>query len=346
MPPFVESLLEPFVSLFGPSHRVHLPYVLASLGFVVVAWLAARGRPGRAPLRRWLFPRRIFFHPSSRFDVAWCAMRGVVHALLVWPFRIGAIGVAMAVAGFAVEHVGRSGLTAPADRTWLFVAFTVALFLADDFTRFAVHRLMHAVPALWEIHKVHHSAEVLTPLTLYRVHPIESALNQARAVLTTGVVTGIFVWLYPGKLRALEILGVDAIGFAWTMAGASLRHSQAFVAWPAPLERLFVSPAQHQLHHAKFGAKSMNYGSALAIWDLAFGSLRIATHEKPPRIGLVRAEKNHARGLASALVDPVLAALSTVVRRDLRRRPFRAPAEKGATPLPPAPAPRATALRS
>ena len=321
MPPLVESLIEPFVALLGPSHRVHLPYLVCSVGFVTLAWIVARRRVARASLGRWLFPRKLFFHASSRFDVAWCVVRGLVHAVLVWPFRVGALGIAMVIAGFALEHVGRSGLVAPADRTWLFVAFTVALFVADDLTRYAVHRAMHAVPALWEIHKVHHSAEVLTPLTLYRVHPIESALNQARGVLTAGLVTGVFVWLYPGKLRAIEIFGVDAIGFLWTMAGASLRHSHAFVAWPAPLERVFVSPAQHQLHHAKFAKVSSNYGSALAVWDLLFGTLRVATDERPPRIGLVLGERNHERTLLSALVDPVRASLARIVGRDLTRRP-------------------------
>ena len=35
---------------------------------------------------------------------------------------------------------------------------------------------MHRVPALWEFHKVHHSAEVLTPLTEWRQHPVELML--------------------------------------------------------------------------------------------------------------------------------------------------------------------------
>ncbi len=339
MPPLLESLIEPFVALFGPSHRVHLPYLACSVGFVTLAWLFARRRAACASLGRWLFPRKLFFHASSRFDVAWCVMRGLVHSVLVWPLRIGALGVSMAIAGFAVEHAGRSVLDAPVDRTWLFVAFTVALFVADDLTRYMAHRAMHAIPALWEIHKVHHSAEVLTPLTLYRVHPIESALNQARGMLTTGLITGVFVWLYPGTLRAIEILGVDAIGFLWTMAGASLRHSHAFVTWPGPIERVFVSPAQHQVHHAKFAKVASNYGSALAIWDLAFGTLRIATHEKPPRIGLVRSERNHERTVVSGLVDPVRAALSRLVGRDLTR--LRPP------PLdPPRRAPRTTPERS
>jgi len=320
MPPFFEALTEPLVALFGPSHRVHGPYLLASALFVVLAWALARGRRGRASLRRWLFPRRLFFHASSRFDAMFCVARGLLHALIVWPFRVTAVGVAMALVGLAVEHVGPSPLPPPSDRRGLFVAFTVALFVADDLTRYLVHRAMHAVPALWEIHKVHHSAEVLTPLTLYRVHPLESAWNQVRGVLTTGVVTGVFVWLFPGKLRALEILGVDALGFVWTMAGASLRHSHAFVAWPAPIERIFVSPAQHQLHHAKHGVVGRNYGSALAVWDLLFGTLQVATHARAPRVGLVRSERNHSRAVLSALVDPIRAAGARLFRRPLPPR--------------------------
>jgi sterol desaturase/sphingolipid hydroxylase (fatty acid hydroxylase superfamily) len=37
------------------------------------------------------------------------------------------------------------------------------------------------------------------------------------------------------------------------------------------LEKMFISPLQHQLHHSEqYGRK--NYGSMFAIWDLIFSS--------------------------------------------------------------------------
>ena len=49
---------------------------------------------------------------------------------------------------------------------------TVTLFLAYELGYWLNHYVPHRVPFLWEFHKVHHSATVLTPLTNFRVHPV------------------------------------------------------------------------------------------------------------------------------------------------------------------------------
>jgi sterol desaturase/sphingolipid hydroxylase (fatty acid hydroxylase superfamily) len=41
---------------------------------------------------------------------------------------------------------------------------------------------MHRIPVLWEFHKVHHSAEVLTPISLYRAHPVDTWFSFGSAV--------------------------------------------------------------------------------------------------------------------------------------------------------------------
>ena len=45
---------------------------------------------------------------------------------------------------------------------------------------------MHRIPFLWRFHQIHHSAEVLTPLTFHRIHPVESLLYDVRGALVTG----------------------------------------------------------------------------------------------------------------------------------------------------------------
>ena len=44
----------------------------------------------------------------------------------------------------------------------------------------------HKIPALWEFHKVHHSAEVMTPLTELRQHPVEIIVVVNLIGLATG----------------------------------------------------------------------------------------------------------------------------------------------------------------
>lgn len=50
---------------------------------------------------------------------------------------------------------------------------TLALYLTYEFAYWLDHYFKHTIGFLWEAHKTHHSAEVLTPITQYRVHPLD-----------------------------------------------------------------------------------------------------------------------------------------------------------------------------
>jgi sterol desaturase/sphingolipid hydroxylase (fatty acid hydroxylase superfamily) len=318
--PLRDYALEPLRELAGPDRRVYLPFVGASLLIAVLVWWPRHRRSGTS-LLRYLLPRRILLHRSSLFDLRWLAVRSVVLPLSSWPFKISAVAVMLWVSMHLRDAFGMPPWESPENRAWIIGGFSVALFVADDYTRYLVHRAMHRVPALWELHKLHHSAEVLTPITLYRIHPIESVLNQTRGVLTLGLVTGLFAWAFPGKLRAWEILGVEAIGFVWTALGANLRHSHVWLTWGRTLEHLFISPAMHQVHHARAAAYvNRNFGASLALWDWIAGSLFIAHGTNPVRVGIPRSERNHTLSAWSALVDPLRAA-ARVLTRGLRATP-------------------------
>jgi sterol desaturase/sphingolipid hydroxylase (fatty acid hydroxylase superfamily) len=55
------------------------------------------------------------------------------------------------------------------------------------------------------------------------------------------------------------------------MAAANLRHSHVRLSF-GPLEGLFISPTQHQIHHS-IDHEDVNFGSCLAIWDRWFSTL-------------------------------------------------------------------------
>ncbi len=157
---------------------------------------------------------------------------------------------------------------------WLLIAavFTAVFFVAEDLSRFLLHRAMHRIPFLWRYHKTHHSAQILTPLTLHRVHPIEICLYYMRGVLVFGIVSGVFIYVFGSKLSALDILGVDALGFLFNMVAANLRHSHIWLSF-GRFERVFISPAQHQIHHSTASEhQDTNFGTCLAVWDRLFGS--------------------------------------------------------------------------
>ena len=68
---------------------------------------------------------------------------------------------------------------------------TVALFLAYELGYWLDHYLSHKVPILWEFHKVHHSAEVLSPLTNFRVHPVDTLVFYNILALIMGGTGGL-----------------------------------------------------------------------------------------------------------------------------------------------------------
>ncbi len=181
-------------------------------------------------------------------------------------------------------------------------AYTLVLFVAWDGSRYLLHRCMHALPTLWSFHQVHHSAEQLTPLSFHRVHPVESLLYQLRGAVVTGVVAGVFFWVFRDAAVQWSLLGVHGIGLVLNIATGNLRHSHVWISW-GRLERWLISPAQHQVHHsADRLEQGSNFGTWLAVWDRLGGTLRLA--EAPPqRFGLD--ERNHGHDLWSAWFGPV-----------------------------------------
>jgi sterol desaturase/sphingolipid hydroxylase (fatty acid hydroxylase superfamily) len=168
--------------------------------------------------------------------------------------------------------------------------------------------LQHTSPWLWELHKVHHSAEVLTPITVYRTHPLESYINGLRGALVTGLVAGFFAYLSRGRASSYLLLGVPAMNFLFNLLGSNLRHSHIWLSYGAKIEHILISPAQHQIHHSVEIEESMsNYGAFLAIWDWLGSSLTIAS-QPPKALGLPPAEQNHAPdSVLSAILGPLRA---------------------------------------
>jgi sterol desaturase/sphingolipid hydroxylase (fatty acid hydroxylase superfamily) len=309
------ALLDPLRALAEPEKRVFWPHLLASALIVTVLW--ARGSRRRS-LARALFDPSLWLHRSARLDYALFAVKGLLRVTLFAPFALAAVPLAARVSATFARSFGESPLARTGHGPAVLV-FSALLFVVEDLSRFLFHLATHRVAPLWELHKVHHSAEVLTPFTLYRVHPIEGLLNRTRGTLTTALVAGVCAWAFPGHVRALEILGVDALGFLWSFAGANLRHSHVWISYGPRVERWLLSPAQHQVHHGlEAEHHDRNFGTALALWDRLFGTLYVPEGREHVRVGLSASERAHGEGLVGALVVPVLAAMHSLLPRQAR----------------------------
>jgi len=309
----LRGLSAPASALVDPSKRVFVGYLLGALAMGLGLGVV-RGM-GLGATARGLLSPRVWWHPSSRVDLQLMALKGLLQSAVLGAYGVSMLAVAGLTAGWLRRTVGvPEAPLVPAG--FAAAGFTLAIFVAEDFTRYALHRLMHAVPVLWDFHKVHHSAEVLTPFSLYRTHPVESALNAARGALTVGAVTGLAVWACGPSLRAWEVVGVDALGFAWTLLGANLRHSHVWLSYGRRVEGWLLSPAQHQVHHSADPRHfNTNYGTTLALWDRLAGSLyRTTARREPLRFGLAPDDALMGRGALGLLMLPVMAALGRVVK--------------------------------
>jgi len=167
------------------------------------------------------------------------------------------------------------------------IAFTLGAFVWDDFLRFAQHLMMHKVPWLWRIHSVHHSAKILTPITLFRNHPLESAIATLRNSLSLGVATGLFIFAFESRFSVLTLFGVNALGFLFNLAGANLRHSHIPLSFGPYFEQVLISPLQHQVHHSRLPEHfNKNFGVSLSLWDRLMGSLVLSRGVGKIRFGI------------------------------------------------------------
>jgi sterol desaturase/sphingolipid hydroxylase (fatty acid hydroxylase superfamily) len=281
----------------SPNNRLNWIYVLSAFAMSLYAyWMCLRNGENRS-LREYLFPRSVWLHSSAITDYRFVAVMLPVWTLLIAPNLLSATRVSQNVLSTLQSWFGpieRSTMPTVA----MGVLYTVVLIAVSDFVRYWVHRWMHRIPGLWEFHKVHHSAEVLTPISFFRAHPVDMLLPEIAEVLLTGLVTAMFLRIFPNGLTLVTILGVNAFRFFYYLFGANLRHSHIWFSFGSAVEHLIISPAQHQIHHsADPRHHNRNFGEQLAVWDWIFGTLYVPKGRETLTLGL-GAEEN--RRLSSA----------------------------------------------
>ena len=286
----VEPLLDPGSRTFWPA------LVLGALVALLVAGWRGLG------LAHWR-------SASSRLDLQLFLVRRLLDVLGAVPQLGSALGLAAFVSLGLQRSLGTPSLPALPDGA-VVALYSVVIFLAWDASRYLLHRLLHEVPALWAFHQVHHSAEVLTPLTYFRVHPVEAWLYALRGVAVTGVVAGVFAWAFREQAAVWTVLGVHGLGFVFSTLSGNLRHSHVRLSFGPLLEGWLVSPAQHQLHHSvERAGQSSNFGTWLAVWDRMAGSLRRSDPDEVVVFGLDRADRDHELDLVSSLLHPFVGLL-------------------------------------
>jgi sterol desaturase/sphingolipid hydroxylase (fatty acid hydroxylase superfamily) len=194
-------------------------------------------------------------------------------------FPLAPLGVAVAVA----EH--QWGLLNNIELPAVFsVGATVVLI---DLLHYGEHRVLHAVPILWRVHRVHHVDRDLDYTTSFRFHPIE-ALIENTMYLGAVAVFG---------LPAAGVLAYGVIATAITL----VTHSN--IRLPLGLDPairwLLVSPDLHRIHHSDRRPETdSNFATVFPIWDRLFGTYRAYALDSHPTLQIGLREFREAKYLS------------------------------------------------
>ena len=296
---------------------IYWPFLVSSVIIAALAWRWI-AHVGSAPeMRSWrqfladYFGAHIWWHRSARADYVLYLANALVLPLLFGYLLMSETKVA----AWIDAALGNSQAASGSDGAGVLarILFTVAFFVAYDFGRFVAHSLLHDVPLLWEFHKVHHSAEVLTPMTTFRAHPIDLLVMAWVPALTTGTVVWAFNRFAGASISFYTFLGVHALIWAFNLIG-NLRHSPVWLSYGPAIGKWLISPAHHQLHHSyeprHFGC---NRGFELAIWDRVWGTLYVPpVHPEQFRMGLGDETDGHFHTLARMYFWPFAGAARRV----------------------------------
>jgi len=302
---YLPQLLDSF---FNPQKRVSIGYLLIAL-LIAICWSVwVRNEcsfKGLKKVCRSLFSPKIWFSKSALSDYKLMFINRAI-MMLISPAMFSKLAAATFFYFLFIDVFQNTPAILETWPLWMApVLYTVFLFLFDDFSRFFVHRCLHRWPLLWAFHKIHHTAETLTPFTVYRTHPIEGIIFGLRATFVQAVSISLFVSLFGKNIDLVEIFGVNFLLFIFNVTGSNLRHSHVSIRYPRILEHILISPAQHQVHHSIDPQHhDCNYGAAFAIWDLFGKSLKLSQKSHNLRFGIIDDYKFREHTLKELYLNP------------------------------------------
>lgn len=222
------------------------PYIRSGFFFGILAIMA---------IWEYLAPRRILTVSKA---LRWANNLGLVFLnslILRLVFPMAAVGVAS-----LAQQNGWGLFNYIEFPFWLAAIISI---IAMDFIIYLQHVMVHAIPVLWRLHRVHHADLDFDVTTGARFHPFEI----------------IFSMLI--KFAAIVILGAPAIAVILfeIILNMTAMFNHSNVALPKTLDQLLrlflVTPDMHRIHHSiEEDETNSNFGFSLPWWDRLFGTYR------------------------------------------------------------------------
>lgn len=237
-----------------------------------------------APMRRG----QAIFRPGWKNDLLYLFVNAILTRLGLIAFAAGAMA-----AGAVLLPPETRQLTAAQP----LALQLVALLVLGDLGFYAIHRLFHAVPWLWNFHAVHHSIEQMDWLAAHRVHPIDQILTRG------GSLAPCFFLGFSDAAIALY-----ALIFYWHSLSL---HANLRVSF-GPLRWVIASSEFHHWHHSRDAeAWNRNFGAQLPLWDVIFRTAFLPKARRPTGYGV---DDPVPTRYAAQLVYPIQAAAPAEAR--------------------------------
>lgn len=234
----------------------------------MIYWMWLAGLSALFIVLERLWPRdakQRFFRPGLATDLVYIVLNGhwlgVGLALFTEP-------LARAFDGALAAHGAPIHLRVAA--AWPWWAQLLVAFVAMDLVQWSIHNLLHRVPALWELHKVHHSIRTMDFWGSMRFHFGEIVVYKSLQYVPLALLG------FDGTALFVVAVLSTAIGH---LNHANLRLRMG------PLRYVLNGPEMHVWHHAhpSAGPINVNFAINLAVWDWLFRTAYLPGDDSVPR---------------------------------------------------------------
>lgn len=317
----MNTFIEPILNRISAANMLAAGLLLATaLGCALIAYWRTVEDKSFAEFFEFAVPHEVITHPSARADLLfWISKKAIM------PFLLIPAGVTFVVAvGYATNKVFGTlfGIDEPvmgdAPGPVTVIVFTGTMLLAYDISYYLYHTAQHRYPFLWELHKVHHSAEVMVGITKDRVHPLDEVMNRIWDGVIPGICFGLWTLIALNPVE-VTVLGVNVYVMRNILMMDFVRHTHFKISF-GRLNNLILCPHWHQLHHSTNPRHyDKNFGLLFSFWDRMFGTLCVPDPNESFKFGLQDRDVRDYQSLNGLYVLP-LKKMWRVVRRRVRPR--------------------------
>jgi sterol desaturase/sphingolipid hydroxylase (fatty acid hydroxylase superfamily) len=290
----------------GPSALLNpiniFPFIIVAL---IPFFLYAKKKFNLKSFLSYIFPKSMYTHPSAKMDYKIFFINKLIRPGEIVGFLLTSSLVAKGTYNFL------TGVYFPTWNRWeagpiSIITLGIIGFIISDFNTYVRHYIEHKNSFFWRIHSLHHSAEVLTPITSFRLHPASQIYGEVINWFSFGITFGVLGYLGLNSANS-NLITQYAIGYkALNFLIGNFQHSHMWIHFGKFFSHIFISPAMHQIHHSSHPKhRNKNMGSYLAIWDWMFGTLYIPHEKEELKYGLNEKNPNPHTTLKDAYITSI-----------------------------------------